>query len=120
MLNSYFCDYTNIESLNSIAHRMRKISISKELKEHCPKIRLGCVETDVNVNESSDELWSEINDQILHISQSLSIESISKIPTIAASRKAYKACGKDPTRYRLSAEALLRRVVSRQRPLSYQ
>ncbi len=40
------------------------------------------------------------------------MESISKIPAIAASRKAYKICGKDPARYRLSAEALLRRVVS--------
>jgi DNA/RNA-binding domain of Phe-tRNA-synthetase-like protein len=35
------------------------------------------------------------------------------MPAIAASRKAYKACGKDPARYRLSAEALLRRVVKR-------
>ena len=32
---------------------------------------------------------------------------------IEASRKAYKACGKDPARYRLSAEALLRRIVNR-------
>lgn len=46
------------------------------------------------------------------LAQSLSIESISKIPTISVSRKAYKACGKDPARYRPSAEALLRRVVS--------
>ena len=35
------------------------------------------------------------------------------MPAIAASRKAYKACGKDPARYRLSAEALLRRIVNR-------
>jgi DNA/RNA-binding domain of Phe-tRNA-synthetase-like protein len=37
--------------------------------------------------------------------------AISKIPTIAATRKGYKALGKDPARYRPSAEALLRRVV---------
>jgi DNA/RNA-binding domain of Phe-tRNA-synthetase-like protein len=91
---------------------MRKISISNELKERCPKLRLGCVEADVNVSEISNELLIEMNDQIQQISQSISIESISKIPTISASRKAYKACGKDPARYRLSAEALLRRVVS--------
>jgi len=91
---------------------MKKISISKELKECCPKLRLGCVEADVNVAQSSGELLFEMNDHIQQIGQSLSIESISKIPTIAASRKAYRACGKDPARYRLSAEALLRRVVS--------
>lgn len=112
MLNSYFCGYTNTQSLNSIAHRMRTISISNELKERCPKLRLGCVEANVNVYESSDELLTEMNDKIQRIGQILMIESISKIPTISASRKAYKACGKDPTRYRLSAEALLRRVVS--------
>lgn len=91
---------------------MKKIGISTELKNRCPKLRLGCIEADVNVNEPSSELVSEMTDKIQQIAQSLAIESISKIPTIAASRKAYKACGKDPARYRLSAEALLRRVVS--------
>jgi DNA/RNA-binding domain of Phe-tRNA-synthetase-like protein len=91
---------------------MRKISISPELKTHCPNLRLGCIEADVQVKEVSSELKLEINDKVRQIGDSLQIESISKIPTIAASRKAYKACGKDPARYRLSAEALLRRVVS--------
>lgn len=91
---------------------MRKISISNELKERCPKLRLACVEADVNVVESSCDLLLEMNYRIQEIVQSLSIESISKLPAISASRKAYKACGKDPARYRLSAEALLRRVVS--------
>jgi DNA/RNA-binding domain of Phe-tRNA-synthetase-like protein len=39
------------------------------------------------------------------------VEDISSLPAIRASRNAYKATGKDPARYRLSAEALLRRVV---------
>jgi len=111
-LNSYFCAYVIFKSLNPIDHRMRRISISKELKEHCQGLRLGCIGATVNVNESSNELLTEMNDQMQQIEQSLSIESISKMPIIAASRKAYKACGKDPARYRLSAEALLRRVVS--------
>ena len=90
---------------------MKKISISTELKTRCPKLRLGCIEADVNVNEPSSELVSEMTSKIQQIAQSLAIESISKIPAITASRKGYKACGKDPARYRLSAEALLRRVV---------
>jgi len=91
---------------------MRNISISNELKSRCLGLRLGCIEADVKIDESSIELLAEMTTRIQQISESLSIESISKIPTIAASRKAYKACGKDPARYRLSAEALLRRVVS--------
>jgi len=111
-LNSYFCVYASHESSNSIAHRMRRISISTKLKEHCPGLKLGCIEADVFVNDSPTELLAEMNDQMQQIGQTLSIELISKLPIIAASRKAYKACGKDPARYRLSAEALLRRVVS--------
>jgi DNA/RNA-binding domain of Phe-tRNA-synthetase-like protein len=91
---------------------MRNISISNELKSRCLGLRLGCIEADVNVDESSIGLLAEMTIRIQHINDSLSIEEISKIPTIATSRKAYKACGKDPARYRLSAEALLRRVVS--------
>jgi len=91
---------------------MRNISISNELKSRCLGLRLGCIEADVKIDESSIELLTELNTRIQQICESLSIESISKIPTIASSRKAYKACGKDPARYRLSAEALLRRVVS--------
>lgn len=91
---------------------MKTIHISDELKSCCPNLRLGCIETDVKVSESSGEFLSEMASKIQQIAQSLSIESISKIPTIASSRKGYKACGKDPARYRLSAEALLRRVVS--------
>lgn len=91
---------------------MRSITIDGELKSRCPRLRLGCIEADVIVHMSSNDFLSEMSDKIEQISHSLSIESISKLPVIAASRKAYKACGKDPARYRLSAEALLRRVVS--------
>lgn len=91
---------------------MVQISISPELKIRCPKLRLSCIKADVIVTDTADGLTSEIGKQINSISQSLLIEDISKIPTIQASRLSYKACGKDPARYRLSAEALLRRVVS--------
>lgn len=91
---------------------MVNIGIGEQLKLVCPGLRLGCIEAVVTVNELCDELSLEINSCINQISQSLQIEQISKIPTIASARKAYSACGKDPARYRLSAEALLRRVVS--------
>lgn len=91
---------------------MPEIFISPELKSRCPKLRLGCIEANVIVAGSGDELLSVIKERLELIQQSLILEEISKIPAIEASRKAYKVCGKDPARYRLSAEALLRRVVS--------
>ena len=75
-------------------------------------MRLACIEADVIVARSNSALLLEIDQQIKQFSETLVIEEISKVSAIEASRKAYKACGKDPARYRLSAEALLRRVVS--------
>ena len=37
--------------------------------------------------------------------------SIKELPGVEATRRVYRACGKDPSRYRPSSEALIRRVV---------
>jgi len=39
------------------------------------------------------------------------MEEISQLPAIYFARKAYRCFGKDPARYRLSAESLLRRIT---------
>lgn len=91
---------------------MPKIIISEELRKACPKLRLGCIEALVKVEASGAGLLYEIEQKLASLQQSLAIEDISKIPAIEASRRGYRACGKDPARYRLSAEALLRRIVS--------
>lgn len=92
---------------------MQKIIISKILANKVSGIELSCIECDVLVDNKSELLWSEIQQKVAKVSQSLKVEDISQMEAIFASRKAYKACGKDPARYRLSAEALLRRVVKR-------
>ena len=43
--------------------------------------------------------------------EQLTVETLLKQPRIAAARAGYKALGKDPSRYRLSTEALLRRLI---------
>ena len=92
---------------------MRKITISDRLEGKVPELQLSCILCDVIPVPVNGQLWNEIQLKINEIAASVSIEQISQLPAIAASRKAYKACGKDPARYRLSAEALLRRVVNR-------
>lgn len=92
---------------------MRKITISDELAGKVPELQLSCIFCDVTPVAVSEQLWNEIQQKINEIAASVSIEQISQLPAISASRKAYKACGKDPARYRLSAEALLRRAVNR-------
>ena len=92
---------------------MQTISFSNKLAVKAPELELSCIECDVTFQPKNEHLWNEILQQIVEISAKLKVEEISRIPAISASRKAYKTCGKDPARYRLSAEALLRRVVNR-------
>ncbi len=92
---------------------MQKITISKELAAKVPGLQLSCIRCDVVYEKVNAQLWAEIEAKIAEIAASVTIEQISGMAAIAASRRAYKACGKDPARYRLSAEALLRRVVNR-------
>jgi DNA/RNA-binding domain of Phe-tRNA-synthetase-like protein len=92
---------------------VQKIIVSKILANRVSAIELSCIECDVLVDNKSELLWNEIQQKVAEISQSQKVENISQMEAIYSSRKAYKACGKDPARYRLSAEALLRRVVKR-------
>lgn len=86
------------------------ILIADEIKLKCPDFRLGVISCSVQISDNNENLWAEINAKIKEL-ESIETTEISKIPTVAATRKGYKALGKDPARYRPSAEALLRRVV---------
>jgi len=90
---------------------MHEIRVSDELKTKVPELQLYCIECDVEYGETPDLLRNQLTKMSAEISSRMKIEDISILPAIRASRKAYKACGKDPARYRLSAEALLRRIV---------
>lgn len=92
---------------------MVPVSIAKNLAEKVPQLQLSCIECDVIVAEKNEFLWQLILSKVEELNATLKIEEISQLPAVKSSRKAYKACGKDPARYRLSAEALMRRVVNR-------
>ena len=90
---------------------MTNIEISDDLKSRLPELVLACIECDVKVEPSGEELLNRMSETEENIKQNLPLNKISQKSAIHASRRAYKACGKDPARYRLSAEALTRRVV---------
>lgn len=87
------------------------IEILPVVKSVCPELRLGILDACIEVNASNKEQIDEMNRVCIDIEGRMKVEEISKLPVIAASRSGYKALGKDPARYRLSAEALLRRVI---------
>ena len=89
-----------------------EVSINPALKELAPNLALGCVSARVSVQKHNEALWFEIGQHLAHLAATIKPEQINTVPQIAAMRSAYKALGKDPSRYRGSAEALLRRVLS--------
>jgi DNA/RNA-binding domain of Phe-tRNA-synthetase-like protein len=88
-----------------------KLNIEKEFIDRVPGYRAMIVEADVVNSETSAEQKAEMVSLAQDIASHYKVEDINKIPAIAATRAAYKACGKDPNRYRPSQEQLHRRIV---------
>ena len=88
-----------------------EITITNKIREACPNLVLGIVRCEVSNSETSIELREEMEEEILRFSASYLLEDINKRPEIEATRRIYKALGKDPNRYRPSAEALCRRII---------
>lgn len=89
---------------------MNKILISNKIKNASPDISLGVISANVTYKKNNLLLWQEIELEEKRILK-LPIETIKDIVQIKSSREAYKALGKEPARYRLSAEALHRRII---------
>ena len=90
---------------------MTEIFISEDIKKKLPNLTLGCIECDVVILEENNDLWHEIETVCQALAETAELSDVGTHPAIRASRIAYRACGKDPARYRLSSEALMRRVV---------
>jgi DNA/RNA-binding domain of Phe-tRNA-synthetase-like protein len=88
-----------------------QISIDPELKKKCAKIALGCVQARVEASASPAGLTGEMNARDAEIQKLPFPRGVLASPQVEATRAAYRVLGKDPARYRNSAEALLRRVV---------
>ena len=57
------------------------------------------------------ELWDEIHLLENRFRETLTTDSLKDMPSIAATRRVYKACGKDPSRYRPAGAQLIRRML---------
>lgn len=92
------------------------VLLSEEILNACPELHVLVVSCDVKNSEPDEQLWKEIADEELAVRSSMKLEEINKWLPIRATRQAYKRLGKDPNRYRPSAEALRRRIL-RELPL---
>jgi DNA/RNA-binding domain of Phe-tRNA-synthetase-like protein len=89
-----------------------RVSIDEALKRKCPRTALGCVTAQVEAAAAAPELLADMRVRVDEIVKLPYPRGILESSGITSTRTAYKALGKDPARYRGSAEALLRRVVA--------
>ena len=88
-----------------------KIKIDDQLYSVYPDIRLGLLQFLANVKESDKNFWECMNHTVLfQVQKTIEGKQWNEIPGVKGSRAAYKAFGRNPGRYRVSSEALLRRV----------
>lgn len=91
---------------------MAIISIDTKLQDKCPRVALACVTADVETRATPKALEQELRaceEKLLRLPEP---KAVLESPAILATRTGYKALGKDPARYRGSAEALIRRVIA--------
>lgn len=89
----------------------KRFIVDDDLRQVWPQYVGGIVYATFTNSPYSDGLWQEIQQQVAEMRSRHTVDSIKQISGIEATRRAYKACGKDPSRYRPSNEQLVRRTL---------
>ena len=94
-----------------------KITINESILSIIPNFDIIALEMEIphrneealkDANSKVSELITQIEKEIF---EGYSLPDVLNIPLIKEARDGYKALGKDPSRYRLACESLLRRIV---------
>lgn len=88
-----------------------KAIVSSEIKQKCPDFCAAIIEAQVKNTEFDAALWQRIEQACTELRGRYTTETLKLHTAINATRTAYRAFGKDPSRYRPSGEALVRRVL---------
>lgn len=88
-----------------------RIIVSEDIETVCPGFVGAAVEARVENSKYCKPLWNDINRLADDYRSRLTTDDIKRLPAIEATRRVYKLCGKDPSRYRPAAEALIRRML---------
>ena len=91
---------------------MIEVNFSEIISSSFPDLKVLQIEAVVDNPPTSDDLWNEILKASEELKGKYSLPELNKRRSIDATRKAYKKLGKDPNRYRPSAEALGRRIIN--------
>lgn len=88
-----------------------EIKVSEEIRCACPQFAGMAIAATVKNTPFCEALWKKIDEFTMLYRETYTTDSIKDMVTIRATREAYKKCGKDPSRYRPSGEALCRRIL---------
>ena len=88
-----------------------QLQVSPEMHSVCPEFVGACIIANISNTPYSADLWADIDALGSDYRATLTTESLKSMTSIQATRRIYKLCGKDPSRYRPSGEALVRRVL---------
>ena len=87
------------------------LSIDALLLQRWPATALGCLFYEVTVTPVCQELWTYYRNTLApELAAVLAEKALTDLPGISEARSAFKAFGMDPGRWRVSSEALYRRV----------
>lgn len=86
------------------------ITVDNYLKNNC-NVSIGYIIYTTNVVNNNNELWNYIDIVINNINKKYTLDNMKEQINIKTTRLAYKKIGKDPSRYRVSSEALIRRIL---------
>lgn len=89
---------------------MKHITIDPSISTITPDFKVGVLVMDVQV-DTNPEMDSLIHKYEESIKKKYDIKDVINLDIIKQGRDAYKAYGKDPSRYRLAVESLYRRIV---------
>lgn len=90
---------------------MKQISLSNEIQTACPDLCVLALSCQVKNTANDADLWELIHQEEALVREQVKLNEINKWLPIQATRQAYKKLGKDPNRYRPSAESLRRRIL---------
>lgn len=89
----------------------KRITLSDKFRTACPVFKGCALYAKVEDTPHNDALWEEITAATEWLRREFTPDSVKLRSGIHSTREAYKACGKDPSRYRPSNEQLSRRLL---------
>lgn len=88
-----------------------QISFDDTIANVLPDAALGVLSCVADVTDNPEGLEAEFDILIKTLAEQYTLSSVAENLHVSSTRKAYKALGKDPLKYRNSAEAMLRRIA---------